>query len=167
MMSIALIIATFEEEDMGHESLQQLKQLAEDDEYLVLHDTALIVKTEAGQVEVEDPEDVDPKRGALFGAITGALLGALGGGVTGAVAGGIAGAATGGIAAKLADYGIPDRMIRDVEQRLQPGSAAIIAYVELSWLETAKLKLEDAGAVVVYETLESDFATKLIEDSQE
>jgi uncharacterized membrane protein len=65
-----------------------------------------------------------------------------------------AGAAAGGAAANIADYGVTDGTIKDIEKGLKPGSSALIAYVETQWIEMAVSRLQNAGAVVVTETLD-------------
>ena len=152
MGPIELIIATFEhDEDKAGEVLNAFQQAAAEDA-LTLDAAAVIVKTKEGEIEVKDVGDVDSKHGRVFGAITGAVIGLLGGPV-GAVIGGVAGAATGGAAAKFIDSGVPDRMIEDIKNGLHPGSSAIIAYVEIDWVDRAVSALQAQGAVVNHETI--------------
>ena len=151
-MSIELIIATFEEdENKAGEALSRIRELAKE-KALVLEDAATVVKTADGEIIATDLEDVDSKRGRVFGAITGGLIGLLGGPV-GAVVGAAAGAVTGGVAANLADYGVSNKLIKDVEKGLHPGSSALIAYVQLTWVNRAIAELERAGATVAHQAL--------------
>lgn len=154
-MNIELVIATFENDDERAEQvLQRVRELTKQ-KTIVLHNVATIAKTKDGKVRVNDVGDVKGKQGAVFGAITGALVGLVGGPV-GAVAGAVAGAATGGATAKLADYGVSDKLIKEVQHGLQPGSSAIIVYLEIAWLDKAITMLEKNGAVVYHETIESN-----------
>jgi uncharacterized membrane protein len=82
------------------------------------------------------------------------------------VAGAIAGAATGGATAKLADYGVSNRLVKDIRDGLEPGSSAVIAYVEMKWIDRAVNRLEELGAEVVHETLESDMVDPLLESKK-
>jgi len=82
------------------------------------------------------------------------LIGLIGGPV-GVVAGAVAGAATGGVTANLADHGVSDDVIHHIEQGLQPGSSALIAYVELDGAATLIDELNNAGASVVNQPLNS------------
>ena len=151
-MNIELIIATFEkDENAAAEVLSRVRQLAKD-KALVLEDAATIVKTADGQIVTTDLEDVDSKRGRVFGAITGGVIGLIGGPV-GAIVGAAAGAVTGGVTANLADYGVSNKLIKDIEKGLQPGSSALIAYVQLTWVNQAVAALEKAGATVSHTTL--------------
>jgi uncharacterized membrane protein len=153
-MSTELVVATFEgDEKKAGEVMEGLKKL-EADEVLHLKHVAMVAKTKDGDVKVEDVGDVDSRHGAVFGAITGGLIGLIGGPV-GAVAGAVAGAATGGVTANLADHGVSDDVIHHIEQGLQPGSSAIIAYVELDGAATLIDELNNAGASVVNQPLNS------------
>jgi uncharacterized membrane protein len=152
-VSYELFIAAFEnDEDRAGKTLERIKKLKKEGA-LYFENAAVIVKPKEGDVEVKDIGDVDSKRGAIFGAITGALVGSLGGPV-GAIAGAVAGAATGGATARLADYGVSDKLIKETEERLQPGSSAVIALVQLKWADKAVAQLEKNGATVIRETLE-------------
>ena len=160
-MSVELIIATFEtDETKAGQAYQRLQELAEQGSVVVDH-AAVVVKPQEGAVQVTDLGDVDPKRGRVFGAVTGAVVGLLGGPV-GAIAGAIAGAVTGGAAAGLIDYGVPGKMIKVVQKGLQPGSSALIAYVELTWVEKAITLLEEAGATVAHSTMETHDVDDLV-----
>ena len=154
-MSVELFIAVFENsEELAQITLKRIKELAKDGA-LQLQNAAVIVKASDGNVTVQDIYDVDTKHGAVFGAISGAVIGLLGGPI-GAIVGAAAGAATGGATAKLADYGVSEDIIEDVRDSMPPGSSAIIAYVELAWVDKAIRRLEEAGAVVTHTTLGGD-----------
>jgi uncharacterized membrane protein len=154
-MAVELIIATFEnDENKAEELVKRIKEL-DKQKALKVVDIAAITRPKEGEVRVIDVGDVKPKKGAVLGAITGGLLGLMVGPV-GAIAGAIAGAATGGASAKLLDYGVSNRMIKDIENSLKPGSSAAIVYVEMKWVGQAITRLEELGAEVVHETLESD-----------
>ena len=74
----------------------------------------------------------------------------------GAIIGAIAGAATGGGSAKLIDYGVSENMIEEVENKLQPGSSAVIVYAEMSFAKSVVHQLEESGATVIHETLDTE-----------
>ena len=151
-MSVELFIAVFENsEEQAQITLQRTRELAKGGS-LQLQNAAVIVRDSNGNVAVQDVHDVDAKHGAVFGAISGAVIGLLGGPI-GAIVGAAAGAATGGATAKLADYGVSEDMIKDVGDSMPSGSSAIIAYVELAWVDKAVRQLEQAGAVVTHQTL--------------
>jgi uncharacterized membrane protein len=153
---IEMIVATFEHDE--EKAAKVLKGLQEAAAEGALHLDAAAVIVNVG--------DVDAKHGRVFGAITGAVVGLLGGPV-GAVVGGIAGAATGGAAARFIDRGVPNRLIKDVENGLHPGSSAIIAYVELDWIDRAVSTLQAQGAVVHRETINEPLINALLKDPDE
>ena len=154
MGNIELIIVTFEKDpDRADEVLQHVRKLAKDGA-LRLEDAAVIRKTAEGEIETQDIEDVGSRKGAIFGAITGGIIGLIGGPV-GVIAGAIAGAATGGVTAKLADYGVSEGLIKDIQKGLQPGSSAIILYAELAWADKAVSELKKTGATVSHTTLKT------------
>lgn len=157
-MSIELVVGSFPEKNKAAEVFEHLEQLAADGA-LQLEHAAVVAKTEEGEVEARDVGDVDAKRGAVFGAITGGLIGLIAG-PAGAVIGAAAGAATGSATANLADYGVSDHIIQAVEEGLQPGSSALIAYVGLTWAATVIDELEKTGATVVNQPLDSEMLSK-------
>jgi len=161
-MPVELIIARFEnDENKAEELLQRIKEL-EKQQALRVVDIATITRPKEGEVRIKDIGDVAPKRGAIFGAVTGGLLGLMAGPV-GAVVGAIAGAATGGATAKLADYGVSQRLIKDLENSLQPGSSAAIVYAEMNWADRAVARLRELGAEVIHETLASENVNPLLD----
>ena len=60
------------------------------------------------------------------------------------------------VTANLADYGVSDDIINAVEDGLQPGSSALIAYVDLTWAAAVIDELERAGAIVVNQALNDE-----------
>lgn len=151
-MGYELIIATFEDsESRAGEFLGRLKKAVKD-KVLENEGAVAIVKGQDGNVTVDEIGDVKGKKGAVFGAISGGIIGLVGGPL-GAVVGAAAGAAAGGTTAKMADYGVSDETIKDIQKGLHPGSSALIAYVETKWVAVAVSRLQSAGAVVVTEQL--------------
>ncbi len=160
-MSIELIVATFENDaTKAGQFLERAQKLAEDGA-LVLEQAAVVVKTEEGEVQITDVKEFEPKQGRLYGAVTGGLVGLIGGPV-GAVVGAAAGAAAGGLFARVTDRGVSNRMIKDIEKGLQPGSSALIAYAQLSWVDRAITRLEEAGASVAHTTLDLHDTSDLV-----
>ena len=163
MGPIEMIIATFEHDEEKAATVLEGLQEAAAEGAMHLDAAAVIVKTGEGEIEVKDVGDVDAKHGRVFGAITGAMIGLLGGPV-GAVVGGVVGAATGGAAARMIDLGVPNKLIKDIENGLHPGSSAIIAYVEADWVDRAVAALQEYGAVVHRETIKEPVVNALLKD---
>jgi uncharacterized membrane protein len=126
-----LIILLLERPGKPRDMVKAVKDAAKRDG-VQLFSTAVLVKDKDGKVAIRESEDLDRRRGAVFGAVTGGLLGLVGG-PAGVVIGAAAGAATGGAAAKRIDLGLPDAYLEQLQSKLQPGTAAIVALAEAGW----------------------------------
>jgi uncharacterized membrane protein len=133
---IELVVLVFDHPGGAKEALKSLKQLKRDKSIVALRNAAVLVRDEQGQTSVSEMQDVDAKHGAIFGAITGGLMGLVGGPV-GAMVGAAAGAATGRATAKRVDRGFSNQYLQDVQDKLQPGSSALVALVEHQWAHSA------------------------------
>jgi uncharacterized membrane protein len=153
-MPMELMIASFTDDEGAADRVYKKVKELEKQNALVLEEAAIIVKPKEGEMKVNDVGDVDKRKGTIFGAITGGIIGLLGGPI-GAVVGAAAGAATGRVTANLADYGVSDNLIKEVESSLGPGSSAIILCVKMKWIDKAVAALEKNGADVYHETIES------------
>ena len=163
-MAIELIVATFEDDETrAGLALQRAQELAEEGA-LVLEQAATVVKTKDGEVKVTDVHEFEPKKGALYGAVTGGLLGIIGG-PAGILVGAAIGAGAGGGIAKVTDHGVSNKMIKEIEAGLQPGSSAIIIYAQVAWVDKAVAHLEQEGAVVTHTTLTLDHVDDLVRSS--
>lgn len=111
---------------------------------------------------MRDTRDVEPKKGRLAGAITGGLIGLVGGPV-GVVVGALAGAGVGGLAAKWIDMGFSDKFLAGLEERLQPGTSALVVLVEEEWSVKLSESLGDQEGFIFRQTL----ADKLVEELME
>ena len=72
-----------------------------------------------------------------------------------------AGAAAVGLAAKLRDSGFKDDRLRKLGAGLKPGSSAIVAVIEHTWVAELEAELQKAGAEVVIEEIATDIAEQL------
>ena len=129
----------------------------------MLVNAAVMVKDEKGKVKMRETQDVDSKRGAIFGAIAGGLIGLLGG-PAGVIVGAAAGAATGGLAANQIDMGFPDDTLKELQGVLTPGSSAILALIQHEWVDRVVEELEKHGASLFREALKEEIAAQLDED---
>jgi uncharacterized membrane protein len=135
-----LLVCAFSDQGKADSVLKEM-QKAEKDGLLRIANAAILTKDNEGKATVRETEDVDTKKGAIFGAITGGLLGLLGGPI-GAVLGAAAGAATGGVVAKKMDFGFEDDALDELKEGLTPNSSAVIAIVEHAWVEKVIAELE-------------------------
>jgi len=118
-----------------------------------LDDLVIVERQGDGKVKLHQP--------SLAGA--GAAGGALWGGLIGLIFfmplfGMAIGAASGAAAGKLSDAGVNDQFMKDLGEKLQPGSAAVIALVRQANLEKILAEVKIPGEVV---------QTSLTEDSEQ
>ena len=86
---VTLFVKAFNDEDQADVVLKALKKLDRQKVFNILN-AAVLVRDKKGRTKMKETQDIDAKRGSLFGAIAGGLLGLLGG-----PAGVIVGAAAG------------------------------------------------------------------------
>jgi len=156
---VQLIVAAFQEENGADQALAELKE-AKKDKVINIKNAAVVRKNAAGEVKVNEAVgDMKGKSGAVRGGVVAAGLGILTGGASLALTAG--GAAIGGLAAKLRDSGFKDERLRKLGDSLKPGSSAIVAVVEHTWVVELREELEKAGAEVVVEAIAADIAAQL------
>lgn len=119
-----IIVITFDDEVQAGNVREAMRSL-EQEGYLKLDDSAVLVKDTSGKMRVQDETD----RGVKTGAVGGGLLGLLLGSIFFPVAGLLIGAAAGALVGKAADLGIDKKFIQEVEASMLPGSSAIFLFV--------------------------------------
>lgn len=163
---VELIVMVFDEMDKADEALDFLKDLSKQVSIGKVMNAATLVKDEEGEVSLSEMDDIDPRRGAIFGAVTGGLVGLLGGPV-GVVVGAAAGAAAGRAAARRIDMGFSNKYLKAVQDRLQPGSSALIALVEHEWRETVASELGRFGGQLFRQALTDEIISQYLQEPQE
>ena len=147
-METELIVATFDTMTGADAMLETLKDL-QDDDFIELLDAVIVTKDLKGKVEVRQPLEVGPGRGAAFGALTGAVVGLLGG-PAGAIVGLVSGAVTGGSAAAAMEAALPKADIKaHALAELNPGESALLVYFDEVWLDTIEQAALDLGASII------------------
>jgi uncharacterized membrane protein len=155
---VQLLIAAFQDEGGASAALQTLKE-AKKEKLVAIKDAAVLRKDAQGKLHVSETGDMTGTRGGAIGAVVGAGLGILTGGAALAIAG--IGAVAGGLAAKLRDSGFNDERLRKLGEGLTPGSSAIVAVIEHTWVADMEQELRKAGAEVVTEAIAADIAAQL------
>jgi len=155
---VQLIVAAFQDEAGADSALATLKE-AKKEKLINIKNAAVLRKNAAGELSVHETGDMTGTRGGVIGGAVGAGLGILTGGAAFALAG--LGAAAGGLAAKLRDSGFKDERLRKLGAGLKPGSSAIVAVVEHTWVSELEEELQKAGAEVVVEAIAADIAAQL------
>jgi uncharacterized membrane protein len=115
-----LVVITFDNPDEALKVRESLRKM-ESEGYLKLDDSAVVVKEADGKVHLKNEMD----RGTQAGAIGGSMVGLLIGSIMFPVAGLVLGALGGGLVGHLFDKGVDQQFVKDVTEKMAPGSSAI------------------------------------------
>jgi uncharacterized membrane protein len=155
---VQLIVAAFQDENAAREALKGLKQ-AQKEKLIKIENAAVLSKDAKGKLHIKETADMGGKKGAALGGVAGAAIGLIAGPallVPAAV-----GALIGGLSAKLRDSGFSDARLKTLGENLKPGSSAIIAVVEHSWVAQVEQAMKEAGADAMTAALGADIAAQL------
>jgi uncharacterized membrane protein len=122
------VALTFDATSRAHEALLAALRL-EERELLTLHDAVIITRSPSGRIEITETSDPAPVAAAVPTSLIGALIGTLVAGPIGLLVGGVLGGGGGAIAARLADDGIPDRVVRDIADETPAGQTSLALLV--------------------------------------
>lgn len=156
---LELIVSAFQTERGADEALDAIIQ-AKKDKLVKIHEAAVVRRDAGGKLHISERGDLSTGGGAASGAAIGAVIGLFGGPI-GALVGGAAGAAIGGLAAKLIDTGIPDDRLKQIGEALKPGTSAIVAMIEHSWVDEAQAELQRAGGDTLAAAVTEDIKNQL------
>jgi uncharacterized membrane protein len=162
---IELVAMVFDKVDQASEALDYVEGLHQR-KILKILNAAILAKDQDGNTTLKDTRDIDAKKGRMLGAITGGLIGLLAG-PGGAFLGALAGAGAGGLAGKWIDMGFSDKFLAGLQDRLQPGSAALIVLVEHEWAVKVSEALADREGMILQQPLTDRLVRELMEASQE
>jgi uncharacterized membrane protein len=151
-MNTELIVLTFDSPTGADAMLQTLKELQADD-FIELLEAVVVTKDSRGKVEVRQPLNVGPGRGAAFGAVSGAVIGLLGG-PGGAVVGLVSGAVTGAATAAAIEAGVPKAGIESLAvDELEPGESALLVYLDEVWIDQIEQTAADLVTSIAVHSL--------------
>ncbi len=143
-----VIVAAFDGMDSAKEAFDDLKQL-EKEKSIKIENAAILQKDHDSKLHIRDVKDMTGTRGVVLGGVTGAIVGVIAGPV-GWVA--LGGAAIGGLVAKLKDGGFDNSRLEQWGDRLQPGTSAIVAVIDHTWVRDVEAALkEDAREIMTME----------------
>ena len=154
-----LVVITFEDPDAAQQVLEALRD-EEHEHEISLDDTAVVVKSEDGTVEVDNEVDRGIKIGAVGGGLLGLLIGFLVGGPLVSLA---LGAIAGALGGDLANLGIDQRFINDVTEDLAPRSSALFLMARDADPEATAASLEPFEGKVRYSYLPDETEAQLRE----
>ncbi len=154
-----VIVAAFDGMDTAKEAFDDLKQL-EKDKSIKIENAAILQKDHDSNLHIRDVKDMTGTRGAVLGGVTGAVVGVITGPV-GWVA--LGGATIGGLVAKLKDGGFDNSRLEQWGDRLQPGTSAIVAVIDHTWVRDVEAALQKQAREVMTLEIGKDI-TALLED---
>jgi uncharacterized membrane protein len=151
-METELLVANFDNTTGADALLETLKDL-QDDDFIELLDAVIVTKDLTGKVEVRQPLEVGPGKGAAFGALTGAVVGLIGG-PAGVIVGFVSGAVTGGVTGAALEAGLPEEDIQTLAaNELQPGQSALMVYYDQVWIDQIEQAVRDLGATIQHQVV--------------
>src|SRR4051812_41420775 len=121
-MPVHVVVAVFKDMDSASNVLAELEK-AKRSGLVDIEDAAVITKDAAGKSKIRETHDMGIGKGATIGALTGAVLSLIAGPLGWMT---LAGGVLGGLAAKMSDGGFPQARLKQVAERLTPGSSTLI-----------------------------------------
>lgn len=161
---VQVVVAAFQDEDGAKAAYQELRQ-AKKEHLIKIENAAVISKDEKGKLHVKETADMGGGKGAGIGALAGGAIGLLGG-PGGIIVGGAIGSFVGGLAAKLYDGGFKDERLKKIGEGLQPGTSAIVAVVDHTWVQDLQNELAEQAMDVTVAALSADIAQQLQEGGE-
>ncbi len=153
-----LIVAAFQDEGAAKATLKELKQ-AQKAKIIKIENAAVLRKDEKGKLHIKETQDMGGGKGAVFGGVGGAAIGLIAGPAL--VVPAAVGALVGGLVAKLRDSGFSNKRLETLGESLQPGTSAIVAVVEHTWVGKVEEALADAATEVMTAEIRADIASQL------
>ncbi|MFO1067057.1 MAG: DUF1269 domain-containing protein [Geminicoccaceae bacterium] len=152
-----LVAIVYPDEFRAAEVMLALRRMQK--EYLVdLQDACVVTHGKAdGKVKLEQAVNLTAS-GAMGGALWGTLVGLI---FLNPLVGAAVGAAAGAIGGKLSDYGIRDDFMKELGEKMQPGSSAIFMMIRKATYDKVEPELAAFGGHVLYSNLSKDEEDKL------
>jgi uncharacterized membrane protein len=136
---IQVFIAIYDGEFQAKQALKDFQSMDREGS-IDLIDAAVIVHKAEGKVAFEETADPSGKRWAKRGAIAGGLVGLIF--PPSIIASAVVGGGAGGIWGKIRDKGFKDEDLKEIGERMEPGTSAIIAIAEDHVIERLERGLE-------------------------
>lgn len=156
-----LVVVAYPEQEKAKEVLKELKEL-QTQGIISIVNAAVMVKNEKGKVAISETGDTDAKGGAIIGGITAGLIALFNPiGALGVIALTAGGAGVGALITHFMDLGFPQEDLKELSESLTPGSSAIIALVEHTWVDKLTETLEEYAGKLYKRSIKSDIASQL------
>jgi uncharacterized membrane protein len=144
----SFVAVAFESAGAATGALDAVDEIEKDG--VAVRDAAIVVRTAAGRIEIQQTRDLARGEGIVAGGAVGLVAGLLLGlPVGGALLGLLAGGGLG-----WRDRGIPDKRLRERGQSLEPGEAVLCVLVDTAGMPKARQVLGRYG-----EVLEAELST--------
>lgn len=156
-----LLIATFANITAAQQAQRAVRQIKKQEKSSLI-DIALVTRDDESHITISESEDVDSKRGAVFGGVVGFMVGLLAGplGVMIALP---TGAVLGGIAAHAIDMGIPNHRLQELAETLTPGTAELVVVANEALTTAVGDLLQETEAEVHITPIKGDVPQKIEE----
>jgi uncharacterized membrane protein len=155
---VQVIVAAFQDEKTAKNALKELKQASRAG-LIKIENAAVLRKDEKGKLHIKETHDMGGGKGAALGGVGGAAIGLVAGAALAAPV--VVGALVGGLFAKLRDSGFSNKRLETMGEGLKPGTSAIIAVVEHTWVAKVEEALAEAQAEVMTAEIQADIAEQL------
>lgn len=156
-----LIAVAYPDRQTAEEVRGRLAQLTRE-HAIELADAVVVSREENGKVKLH--QAVNPAaHGAAGGALWGGLIGML---FLAPLLGAAIGAAAGGASGAMADFGVDDGFMKELGQRLTPGSAALIVLVSKVTPDKVLPQIQQYGGEVLQTSLDDEGEARLREALQ-
>ncbi len=153
-----LVAVAYDDVETAKEVMSALNELTVE-HAITLEDAVVVERRPDGKVKLHQsakPGAVGAAGGAMWGGLIGLLFLA-------PFLGMAVGAATGGAAGAMADVGVDDKFMKELGQKLEPGSAALFVLVRDSTPDKVLPRISPYGGHVLHSSLSDDAEEQLQE----
>jgi uncharacterized membrane protein len=157
-----LVAIAYPDEATASEVAQALAELQKEHS-IELEDLVVAIRKDDGKIKLKQsfsPAGAGAAGGALWGGLIGLIFFMP---LLGMAIGGATGAATG----KMTDVGVDDAFMKDLGEKLQPGSAAVFVLVRKSTPDKVLPRISQYGGEVVHSSLSAEAEETLQEALRE
>jgi uncharacterized membrane protein len=127
-----------------------------------LEDAVIVTRDDGGKVKLHQARSTTGA-GAAGGAMWGGLIGLL---FLAPLLGMAVGAASGALTGKLTDVGVDDSFLKELGDKLEPGTAAVIVLVHRSTPDKVVPEIQQYGGTVLQSSLDNEAEERLQEALQ-
>jgi uncharacterized membrane protein len=145
-----LVAIAYEDVDTAQRMLGTIGDLVKQ-HTLTVDDAVIVEHQQDGKIKLHQPSMVGV--GAASGALWGGLIGML---FLAPVVGMAIGAASGAAGGAARDYGVDDKFMKDLGEKLEPGGAAVIVLVKEATTDKVLPEISQYGGQVIQSSLSHD-----------